>query len=217
MIHWTWDLREEGFPCGSAGKEFTCNAGDLGSVPGLGRSPGEGKGYPLQYSVLENSMDYTVHGVTKSQTWQNDFHFHFSEGRERSQCWVLGVETEHLGEQGRLRGKEDARVLFGACHFVNDQPCFPWWTLPFPVGLPFPLLLGDLLFRAPWLRSSVMSCGGPTRRCKLGHLFTSWSELVVVADSSVRNSRIGPKGCKRHASLSFRVGYLSSMIHPPQV
>ena len=46
-----------GFPCGSAGKEFTCNVGDLGSIPGLGRSPGEGKGYSLQYSGLENSMD----------------------------------------------------------------------------------------------------------------------------------------------------------------
>ena len=46
-----------GFPCGSAGKESTCNSGDLGSVPGLGKSPGEGKGYPLQYSGLDNSMD----------------------------------------------------------------------------------------------------------------------------------------------------------------
>ena len=57
-----------GFPCGSAGKESACNVGDLGSVPGLGRSPGEGKGYPLQYSGLKNSMDYIVHGVAKSQT-----------------------------------------------------------------------------------------------------------------------------------------------------
>ena len=46
-----------GFPGGSAGKEFTCTAGDVGSVPGLGRSPGEGKGYLLQYSGLENFMD----------------------------------------------------------------------------------------------------------------------------------------------------------------
>ena len=45
------------FPCGSAGKESTCNVGHLGSIPGLGRSPGGGKGYPLQYSGLENSMD----------------------------------------------------------------------------------------------------------------------------------------------------------------
>ena len=58
-----------GFPGGSAGKESSCNEGDLGSIPGLGRCPGEGKGYPLQYSGLENSMDYTVHGVAKSQTW----------------------------------------------------------------------------------------------------------------------------------------------------
>ena len=50
-----------GFPDGSAGEESSCNVGDLGSIPGLGRSPGDGKGYPLQYSVWENSMDYRVH------------------------------------------------------------------------------------------------------------------------------------------------------------
>ena len=57
-----------GFPGGSAGKESACNMGELGSIPGLGRFPGEGKGYPLQYSGLENSMDCIVHGVAKSQT-----------------------------------------------------------------------------------------------------------------------------------------------------
>ena len=57
-----------GFPCGSAGKEYACNSGDMGSIPGLGRSPGEGKGYPLQNSGLENSMDYIVLGVTESDT-----------------------------------------------------------------------------------------------------------------------------------------------------
>ena len=65
-----------GFPCGSAGKESACNGGHLGLTPELGRSPGEGKGYPLQYSGLENSMDCIVHAVTKSQTRLNDFHFH---------------------------------------------------------------------------------------------------------------------------------------------
>ena len=65
----------KGFPCGSAGKESACNAGDLGSVPGLGRSPGEGKGYPRQYSSLENSMDCIVHGISKNQTRLSDFHF----------------------------------------------------------------------------------------------------------------------------------------------
>ena len=64
-----------GFCDGSAGKESTCHVGDLGSVPGLGRSPGEGNGNPLQYSGLENSMDSIVHGVTKSQTWLSDFQF----------------------------------------------------------------------------------------------------------------------------------------------
>ena len=58
----------KGFPDSSVGKESACNAADLGSIPGLGRSPGEGKGYPLQYSGLENSMDYPVHGVTESDT-----------------------------------------------------------------------------------------------------------------------------------------------------
>ena len=55
------------FPESSVGKESACNVGDLGSIPGLGRS-GEGKDCPLQYSGLENSMDCIVHGVTKSQT-----------------------------------------------------------------------------------------------------------------------------------------------------
>ena len=56
------------------------DAGDVGSVPGLGRSPGEGKGYPLQYSGLENSMDCVVYGVEKSWTRLSDFHLHFSDG-----------------------------------------------------------------------------------------------------------------------------------------
>ena len=78
-IHWRRDRLPTpvflGFPCGLAGKESTCNVGDLGLIPGLGRSPGEGKGYPLQYSGLENFMDSIVHGVTKSQTQLSNFHF----------------------------------------------------------------------------------------------------------------------------------------------
>ena len=67
-------LIQVSFPGGSAGKESACNVGDLGLIPELGRSPGGGKGSPLQYSVLENSMDYTVHGVAKSQTRLSYFH-----------------------------------------------------------------------------------------------------------------------------------------------
>ena len=68
--------KDEPFPDSSAGKESTCNAGDLGSIPGLGRCPGEGKGYPLQYSGLTNSMECIVYGVAKSRTRLSDFHTH---------------------------------------------------------------------------------------------------------------------------------------------
>ena len=71
-----------GFPGGSDGKESACNAGDPGLILGSGRFPGEGNGYPLQYSYLENPMDRgawqaTFHGVVKSQTRLSDSHFHF--------------------------------------------------------------------------------------------------------------------------------------------
>ena len=77
-----------GFPHSSVGKESTCNVGDLGSIPGLGRSPRERKGYPLQYSGLENS----VHGVAKSQTWLSHFHFHLGEQR----CYAYHREVTFL-------------------------------------------------------------------------------------------------------------------------
>ena len=81
-ILWKWERLPTsvflGFPCGSGGKESTCNVGNLGSIPGLGKYPGEGKSYPLQCSGLENSMDCIVHGVTKSQTRLNNFHFTFT-------------------------------------------------------------------------------------------------------------------------------------------
>ena len=63
------------FPYGSAGKKSASNVGHLGSIPGLGRSPREGKDYPLQYFVMENSMDYIVHGVANNQTQLSDFHY----------------------------------------------------------------------------------------------------------------------------------------------
>ena len=70
----------EGFPGGSVGKDSACIAGDLGSIPGSGQSPGEGIGNPLQYSCLENPMDRgawwaTVHEVAKSRTGLSDYHF----------------------------------------------------------------------------------------------------------------------------------------------
>ena len=89
---WYYKTLHRGFPDSSVGKESACNAGDPGLIPGSGRSAGEGIGYPLQYSGLENSMDYAVHGVAKSQTQLSDlkkktfhlttslgFHFTFCE------------------------------------------------------------------------------------------------------------------------------------------
>ena len=111
-----------GFPCDSAGKESTCNVGDLGSIPGLGRSPGEGKGYPLQYSGLEKSMDCIVYGVARSQTQLSDsLSLHRMlinlEGRTEMQtvnhrpCWCTGgapwgltVEADSASGWGLQRG-----------------------------------------------------------------------------------------------------------------
>ena len=80
----------KGFPDGSAGEESACNAGDLGSIPELGRSPGEEKGYPLQHSGLEKSMDCVVHGVAKSWTGLSDFHFH---------TWALYLADSELSSK----------------------------------------------------------------------------------------------------------------------
>ena len=72
-----------GFPCGLAGKASASNVGDLGSISALVRSPGEGNGYSLQYSGLENFMDCIVHWVTKSRTeWLSDFRFHFTSNKK---------------------------------------------------------------------------------------------------------------------------------------
>ena len=81
------------FPDSSVGKESACNAEDSGSIPGLGISPGEGKGYPLQYSGLESSMDCLVHGVAKSQTWLSDFHFHFIFIHWKDWSWSWSSST----------------------------------------------------------------------------------------------------------------------------
>ena len=82
-----------GFPGGSAGKESACNAGDLGSIPGLGRSPGEGNSYPLQYSGLEKSMDCIVHGILQVRIleWAA---IPFSRGSSQPRDWT---QVSHMG------------------------------------------------------------------------------------------------------------------------
>ena len=100
-----------GFPCGSASKESTCNLGDLGPIPGLGKSPGEGKGYPLQYSGLENSMNCIVHEVAKSQTQLSDFDFHKLKGLEV----YMWTGREILVKRGKDNSLDASRWHF---------PCF---------------------------------------------------------------------------------------------
>ena len=89
----SWCLKDFLELCGSAGKESVCSVGDVGSIPGLGRSLGEGKGYSLQYSGLDNSMNYIVHGVMKNQTQLSNSHF-------TSRPLWLGVQGEHRERKG---------------------------------------------------------------------------------------------------------------------
>ena len=97
-----------GFPGGPAGKESACNAGDLGSIPGLGRFPGEGSSYPLQYSDLENSMDCIVHRVAKSRTQLSNFHFQTSHMQV---CVCVCVELDHFALQLKLTEDDKSNLL----------------------------------------------------------------------------------------------------------
>ena len=90
-------LSSSSFPYSSVGKESTCNTGDLGSIPGLGSSAGEGKSYPLQYSGLENSMDYTA------QTQLSNFHFHFLSSNRNSCPFSEQLVCSYGMDNGSLR------------------------------------------------------------------------------------------------------------------
>ena len=97
-----------GFPCGSSDKESNCNAGDMNLIPELGRSPGEGKGCPIQYSGLEYCTGCLVHGVSKSRKWLSHFHFHFQhspvDGCSAANCsfGVLAEEDEHMSSYSTI-------------------------------------------------------------------------------------------------------------------
>ena len=93
---------------GSDNKEFTCEAGDVGSIPGCRRSPGRGHGNPLQYFCLENPMDRgawraIVHGVAESDTWLSDFHFHFSRSGSPSSPLSIFSLPSTLASQSGLK------------------------------------------------------------------------------------------------------------------
>ena len=116
-----------GFPGGSTSKESTCNAGDLGSIPGLGRSPGEGKSYPLQYSGLENSVDCIVHGVTKRQTQLSDFHFQDSLSKANS-------ESEVAQSCPTLCDPVDCSLPGSSVHGILQARVLEWVAISFSRG-----------------------------------------------------------------------------------
>ena len=93
LRHVSWQLPNSAAPDSSVGKESACNVGDPGLIPGSGRSPGEGKDYPIQYSGLENSMNYTVHGLTKSWTRLSNFHFQ-ERLKEKAHVICLGSSCQ---------------------------------------------------------------------------------------------------------------------------
>ena len=109
-------------PCCSApGKESACNVGAPVSIPGLGRSPGEGKGYPLQYSGLENSMDCIVHGVAKSQIRLSDFHFLLgARGTSHTQRASAAGSRSHKFSLDHGGGRMDGPVFMPWCRAVRD-------------------------------------------------------------------------------------------------
>ena len=158
-----------GSPCGSDGKAYACNAGDQSSIPGSGRSPAEGNGYPLQYSCLENPMDggawwATVHGVAKSQTQLSDFTFTFHLGTSRYQ----EKKPQKLVKLKFLPGLKHtnntvtavvvcSRLFFFLCIYTLLCRHIYKHVLLFetPVGL--------IICLAQWLAFSVLSCADFSR------------------------------------------------------
>ena len=138
-----FDPQSGNYPCGSAGKESTCNTGDLGSTPGLGRSPGEGNGYPLQYSGLENSK-----GVAKSWTRPSDFHAH-----------VLGTKVSYaaLCSQPKPKKKKKKGIMYFC--LLNLEPCICKERLHISLKVTKLIKCGDWLWKYVWqtLQGHVLS------------------------------------------------------------
>jgi len=127
---WFSVIKFLGSPCGSAGEESACNEGNLGLIPRLGRAPGERKGYPLQYSGLENSIDSIVHGVAKSQTHLSDFHRNkFTSNTVfsfilKDWCWEgLGARGE-----GDDRGWDGWMASLTQWTWISVNSGSWWWT-----------------------------------------------------------------------------------------
>ena len=119
-----------GFPCGSAGRESTCNAGDLGLIPGLGRSPGEGKGYPLYYSGLENSMNCIVMGSQRvGHDWETFTHLLLYYCEYKYTGWASVGSRAHSRAFPHMAGVPSVLVLphehrWGPCSVGGNEVIF---------------------------------------------------------------------------------------------
>ena len=157
IYHWLqWTITFSGFPDNSVGKESTCNAGDPSSIPGSGRSPGEGIGYPLQYSGLENSMDSIVYGVVKSwgtqkrcpfqyrglecksrksrNTWSNRQIWPWSTECSRAKANKSFTKRMHWSQQTPSSNNTREDFTHGHHQMVNTE---------IRLGSPVPLLFSD--------------------------------------------------------------------------
>ena len=116
-------MKSLGFPGGSAGKESACSAGDLGSIPGLGRSPGEGNGYLLQYSGLENSMDCIVHGISRTELFS--LSLSFNEVTNHCRHWPSTYPERSFRQRSGMRHS----VLWGSTgrigRYIQDKILSP--------------------------------------------------------------------------------------------
>ena len=170
-----------GFPCGSAGKESACRARDLGSIPGWGRSPGEGKGYPLQYSGLENSMNCIVHGVTKSPTQLSDFHFHYL---------IVGLSNSlsRSLEPRRLNLKVSSVVnLNNFMKFLSWSPFLSCVIFLTHYDFLRPL---DAAMQSPWLCLHPAPNSGRTERKEQWEVFPCfWYPVAPVPNEGVSSIR----------------------------
>ena len=135
-----WPFIMAGFLCGSAGKESACNAGDLGKISGLGISPKEGKGYPLQCSGLENSMDRTVHGISESDTTERlSLSLYYGQAASKASKGTLfvyfGCSESSLPHEGFSSSSKRTLLPCGKwdlSSLIKGQTCVPciWrWIL----------------------------------------------------------------------------------------
>ena len=135
LARFNLQLGFNGLPCGSAGKESACNAGDLCSIPGLGRSPGEGKGYPLQYSGLENSLNCIVHRVSKSWGQLSNSHFtslHWGSIRDP-------IMPQNSGPSCHFKDPDtqDSQMPWGQMHLLySNSTCPNSPECPTPTAFP---------------------------------------------------------------------------------